>query len=775
MLEKNKAIVFSTARALREYKKSFFGFDIALEKCYDLGEFFERVIIINELKKADSATKLYCLKNAVDTVNEAKESLAIPDEFFAFLKCSEYIFSFFKELCLFGVSIKQIELKDTYDNFGEHLRILDKLFEEYEKNLKAKGFYDEISTDYEINESFVNEFSSIKIFLDGIPSKYEIKVFKELSSLCELRLCFKITEFNFKLKELVEKNFDLSLKIGFEYEINASKNEILSEQKLENKMPENIRIQGFSLRSLQCAFVFDEISRMINSGLRADEIAVILPDESFAQILLNCDENSMLNYAMGKSLRAELAFCVLNAVKNAINKGEGYYYELKYLEFFKNSYESLADFGAINDLIAPLFEHSINPSELENIVSKELFNLESLSKNIRGLKTKEVLELLLDALSSASISLSGGGAVTAMGLLESRGAKPKGVIIVDFNDDIVPKRSQKEMFLSSKIRTSAGLISHKDRENLQKGYYNALIRGATHLSISFVQDEQSVKSRFLKQMELEKYELKNDEKNYEIALAKPSINLEFSKPNLLLKHDFFGYPLSFSRLNTFLKCPELYYYKYILKLKEPKNLSSLRDSADFGNIVHDVLARYFSEYKNTCEYEVLCSLLDERLEASGQKSSIDELEFEMLKQRLKRFAYFQNEHFSKGWRVYECEKELKSEFCGVSLEGKIDRIDINESGELCVIDYKTGSLPENNLQLQFYKALSGANEAYFIDLKDSMDFDEKKPSSRSKPVILEDEIQKIKELFSTELADFSCNCEGKAHKYGYKELLEGQL
>ena len=180
-----------------------------------MGEFFERVIIVNGLKKADTATELYCLKNAISSVNEAKEALGIPSEFFAFLKCSEYIFSFFKELCLFGVSIEKIELKDTYDNFGEHLRILGKLFKEYEKNLKAKGFYDEISSDYEINDSFIKEFSSIKIFLDGIPSKHEMEVFKKISQLCELKLGFKTTEFNFNLQELITNSFKISLKNGF--------------------------------------------------------------------------------------------------------------------------------------------------------------------------------------------------------------------------------------------------------------------------------------------------------------------------------------------------------------------------------------------------------------------------------------------------------------------------------------------------------------------------------------------------------------------------------
>ena len=772
MLKKNEALVFSTARALREYKKSLFGFDVALNKCYDLGEFFERVIIVNGLKKADTATKLYCLKNAISSVKEAKEALGIPSEFFAFLKCSEYIFSFFKELCLFGVSIEKIELKDTYDNFGEHLRILAKLFKEYEKNLKAKGFYDEISSDYEINDSFIKEFSSIKIFLDGIPSKHEIKVFEKISQLCELKLGFKTTEFNSKLQELITNSFKISLKNGFEYEINASKNEIISEEKLAPKKPESIRVQGFSERSLQCAFVFDEISRMIRAGLKADEIAVILPDESFAQILRNIDENNMLNYAMGKSVRDELAFCVLNAVQNTLKKDTAYHYETKYLEFFKNSYENPADFGAISELLKPLYEHSTNASELENIFSKELFSLEMLSKNLQTLKTKEVLELILDALSKTSVSLSGGGAVTAMGLLESRGAKPKGVIIVDFNDDIVPKRSQKELFLSSKIRARAGLISHKDRENLQKGYYNALINGAKYLSISFTQNEQSVKSRFLKELGLDECELKNDEKNYEIAIAKPERILEFLKPNLRVEHDFFASALSFSRLSTFMKCHELYYYKYILGLKEPRNLGALRDSADFGTTIHGALARYFSEHKDSCDYKLLCFMLDNAFKAS---SSIDELEFEMLKERLKRFCELQNEHFSKGWRVSACEKELNNEFCGIKIEGKIDRIDINENGELCVIDYKTGSLPKNDLQLQFYKALSGASKGYFIDLKESMDFDEKKASQRAKPVILEDEIQKIKDFFAGRNDGFVCSCGGKEHGYAFKELLKGQL
>ena len=56
-----------------------------------------------------------------------------------------------------------------------------------------------------------------------------------------------------------------------------------------------------------------------------------------------------------------------------------------------------------------------------------------------------------------------------------------------------------------------------------------------------------------------------------------------------------------------------------------------------------------------------------------------------------------------------------------------------------------------------------------------MEKKKKKPSQRSKPVILEDEIQKIKDFFAGRNDGFVCSCGGKEHGYAFKELLKGQL
>ncbi len=51
-----------------------------------------------------------------------------------------------------------------------------------------------------------------------------------------------------------------------------------------------------------------------------------------------------------------------------------------------------------------------------------------------------------------------------MGVLETRGVSFRGVVIVDFNEGIVPASSSKDMFLNSAVRAFAGLHTRNDRE-----------------------------------------------------------------------------------------------------------------------------------------------------------------------------------------------------------------------------------------------------------------------------------------------------------------------
>ena len=57
--------------------------------------------------------------------------------------------------------------------------------------------------------------------------------------------------------------------------------------------------------------------------------------------------------------------------------------------------------------------------------------------------------------------------------------------------------------------------------------------------------------------------------------------------------------LSPSKINTYMKCPREFYYKYIAKLPEKKTIHLFR-----GSLVHKILERLFKyQFKNMSSWE----------------------------------------------------------------------------------------------------------------------------------------------------------------------------
>ncbi len=378
------------------------------------------------------------------------------------------------------------------------------------------------------------------------------------------------------------------------------------------------------------------------------------------------------------------------------------------MTFFKNLIESILQ-----------NENANFANELKLFIEKELLFIENLL-SFQSLKFKEVLELFLIQISTLSLSDVGGGKVGVMGLLESRGLKFDGVIITDFNDDIIPKRSINELFLNNDIRKKAGLISYEKRESLQRFYFENLIKSAKKVAISFVENEEKIKSRLLDELDFSviREEIYKDEA-YANALKfeqkETKINLT-PLPAPKFKYNVFESPLSFSRLDCFLNHKRTYFYKYILRLAQARALSAQTHKAkDTGNYLHELLSEFFASHKTNFNEAEFFKFYDEK------SKNLSALEAEIWRLRLKKFAKNQKEHFSQGYRVLFTEKEFKKGLVlgqkEIKICGKIDRIDALNEGHI-IVDYKTGKIDEKSFQLAFYQALFDENaEAIFYDLK----------------------------------------------------------
>ncbi|MGP1359760.1 PD-(D/E)XK nuclease family protein [Campylobacter sp.] len=722
----DKLFVFTNSRKIREFNASFN--DEILPKSLSIAEFYKKVLFVKDRFEIDSTYALVLMNRACASVKEANSVLKIPTEFFEFLKNNDYLFSFFKELAISKKSIGEIKFNDIYADFEEHLSILEVVLKKYESLLEHEKFYDDITLPkiYTINEDYVKKFSEISLHIDGILSEFEWEVLEKISRITTLKIIFQTSIFNKKLADKIKQISNLSeLDTYKKYELNLKTNELVCLEEISKFEP--VLVREFTTRSLQCAYVMAKASEFVRDGIKPENIAVILPDESFSEILRLHDSGKIFNYAMGESFKSTKFYEILFYITRAINEEANPIFDQSKLESyeefgfilsefgvneelfnkFKSSYFEPCEFARFKELVDEIFALS-DEVRSEEKLNLEFFRIENLCRYFK-FSLKQLCEIFLLNIARLSIDDVGGGKISVMGMLESRGMKFDGVIVVDFNDNFIPTRSTNEMFLNSKVRQKAGLISYLERENLQRFYYESLINNAKKVAISCCVNEESIPSRFLKNFRTIKDKNFSDEAYLKLFL-KGNASLNLSDDEIVLEHDFFAKELSFSTLNLFLTCPRKYYYAKIAGIRPAKGIATEPGSKQ-GNSVHNALYEYYmSDFyiqNNIFDLSVFKKML--------AKQALSPLELEIWIQKFKDYEKFENNRLNAGFKVLECEKEVKRDFCGVQIYGYIDRIDAGPDGEPFILDYKTGDANANSLQLAFYEALYGsdAKSAYY--------------------------------------------------------------
>lgn len=174
--------------------------------------------------------------------------------------------------------------------------------------------------------------------------------------------------------------------------------------------------------------------------------------------------------------------------------------------------------------------------------------------------------------------------------------------------------------------------------------------------------------------------------------------------------------VSASQLKTFYQCPFSYFCQYGLRIRERKEAKI--DPLEIGNIVHEVLEKFFTAYKKS-EYSSMDEdtkksfinsavnrYLEGYLGGSEQKDEGFLFELEMIKNNIYIVVNHIIEELSQSdFDVVKCEMAIPGDIGkhtirlssgnSISIIGKVDRADIMNSGGvqyLRVIDYKTGPM-----------------------------------------------------------------------------------
>ncbi len=692
----NQLHIYPTSRALRTVSSEHKEQDGFLPALMRMDEFEQRAILLEEKVQIDPLQRILLLREAASF--QAFEDLKLNIELVKFFTKSDALFKFFEELAAEQISFDTLAQADAYAEFETHLGILEQLFENYRELLETQGFTDKafIPGAYKLNEGFLQGYESIEIHLEGYLSHFELELIEKIAKKTELIIHYTTSPFNVKMQERFEA-LGIILPNHAHVSFNLTDKKILTDQPNRTKI--NANVFSVEERQEQIAVAFVQIEQMVRSGISPEEIVLILPDENFKEHFTLFDSHNNLNFAMGYDYTNGRIYKSLEALYKYWQSFDAEHkYILERYGFNFESVETLSstkrckteEFFSVVDVLGllecPLLDGEKKEKINERVYEKYLHFMKIFTKE--ELSLKEWLFLWLKALSTITIDDVRGGMITVMGVLETRGVSFEGVVIVDFNEGIVPASSSKDQFLNSSVRAFANLPTKNDREALQKQYYKRLLEQAKEVAILYSSSDNKLPSKFLYELGLESAVATQAQTN---LLYDQSAQFVVEEDPVVEYFNAQDITWSASRLKTYLECKRKYYYRYIQKI-EAKKEEELNEGA-FLHLLLDHLYREKESYDNREEMQKhIDILLDQLLPFDDAQTEYKKL---LWKEKLKGFIASQIEHFKADWRVVEREVEVEGDIGGLRFKGRIDRIDQNATDTL-VLDYKSGSIAEAN-------------------------------------------------------------------------------
>ncbi|MEM7698392.1 MAG: PD-(D/E)XK nuclease family protein [Verrucomicrobiota bacterium] len=330
------------------------------------------------------------------------------------------------------------------------------------------------------------------------------------------------------------------------------------------------------------------------------------------------------------------------------------------------------------------------------------------------LTSSDQFQLLLSEIASARLYKERDpGAVELQGWLELAWEDAPHLIVTGMNDDFVPESIIGHAYLPDSARTLLGVEDNAAREARDRFLFSALLasraEGDGRVDLIFGRETSGGDplrpSRLLFQCsdaELPERTLFlfGEEDTVETPVARTVAFPLVPRP-LPSDHRVFE-TSSPSALKTYLRCPFRFYLNYGLKM-EPIDITKREmDAADFGNLVHHALESLVEDSAAAASSDpdeikdYLHAAVDRLLRDRFGKRLTTPLvvQREAARKRLAWWAPIEGYQREEGWEIKSSEEAFGSEgwpfeLSGITIRGRIDRIDHHPEHGFRVIDFKT--------------------------------------------------------------------------------------
>lgn len=385
---------------------------------------------------------------------------------------------------------------------------------------------------------------------------------------------------------------------------------------------------------------------------------------------------------------------------------------LKMLDFVLNR---LSNANTLKKIDAELFVKTI----------QELNRLhDTFGKHISGEDITFVIYLVQKALKAVAVPLSGDPlkGIQVMGLLETRNLNFDKVVILGFNEGIIPKSSIGNSFIPDSIRRVYGLPVLENLDAISSYMVYRLIQRAKNISLVYnsLTDESTSgeASRILKQLAYESgFTFKYHELSLNVKAAPGKLVKIDKRSNTFIRETLQLYldkkkMFSPSALTQYISNPIDFFFNYIAGIKEPKEVSAVVEANEIGSILHKVMEYFYHELKGgqitkeliQARRKKVPGLIQQAFTAVLFKNPHLAIEYKGMQKVVLAIvdAYvnviLNQDESQTPFDIISLEQKVEAEISFplngkeaiVKIFGFIDRVDVKD-GVTKIIDYKTGS------------------------------------------------------------------------------------
>ncbi len=363
--------------------------------------------------------------------------------------------------------------------------------------------------------------------------------------------------------------------------------------------------------------------------------------------------------------------------------------------------------------------------------------------------------LIMQLVRSTSIPFHGEPAIglQVMGVLETRNLDFKHLLLLGCNEGNMPKGVDDSSFIPHAIRKAYDLTTIDYKVAVYAYYFYSMLQRADDITIVYSNSTENGKkgemSRFMTQLMVE-----SNHKISKIQLQAGQTPLQTQAQSIKKTQEVMARLqelacfFSPTAINSYLRCPLIFYYSVVCKIKEPNdNDDNKIDNRTFGNIFHrsaQLIYQQLMDRNGLVTEQAISNFL-------SHPQDLERIVDEAFKEEL--FNIPQNQAFRPQYnglqlinrsviihylrQLLNIDKNLKSFYiialeqkvetqlsgivingkpCSVTIGGLIDRLD-RVNGTIRVIDYKTGANVQkqiNSVEAIFDPANIGKHSDYYL-------------------------------------------------------------